>query len=290
MKSDLDLRKFLSCNSTDTTGKDEVREILENYIDANPAKSDSAISAKVVIAAVVLCLSLAAESIFFSLRTPREVTWTLATTERGEKKEVILPDSSRIWLNSSSQILYPDKFTGKNRCVYAYGEVYADIAKDRRHPFVMESDGISVRVHGTHFYVKAYRDSKTREVFLEEGSVSLHIDGIAADFDMKPSDMLRYNTTDKTIEKYTLGPSSYPSWRISSNQSFVNMTFSDIVDHLRRTFGVDIIVSGKINTSNRYYGSFINGEDAFQILSALNTDNSLDLRQKDNCIIISSNK
>lgn len=295
MNSDYNIEKFLTCDTSCNAGREEVMTELEQYIENSRKHRKSRISSIVVssIVAVVIFMGCAVTAGLLLIRNNDmlfTVGWTLESTGRGETKEITLPDSSKIWLNSSSQILYPDTFRGNNRQVFALGEIYADIAKDKRHPFILKADGLEILVHGTRFNVKAYKESDIREIYLEEGSVSLHIDGVSADINMQPSDLIRYDITNNSIEKYQITPSGYPNWRTSMNQSFINMTFSDIVEQLRRAFGVDIIVSGDVSTDTRYWGSFINGEDAFQILSALDTDGILNLVKLDNCIIITPNK
>lgn len=289
MNPEHNIKKFLGFDKTAAEGRDEVRHLLEEYLAANHSSDGKFLYTLAFITVFAIILFVVTLPAFFMFRKQPDTRWVIATTGRGEKKEVVLPDSSHVWLNSSSEILYPECFTGDERKIYAYGEIFADVTKDKRRPFVVESDGFSVLVHGTRFNVRAYRESEIREIYLERGSVSLHLEGVSADILMQPSDMVRYNVSSNFLEKYNVSPHLFPNWRESSNLSFINMTFSDIIDQLRRTFDTDIIVSGKVSADTRYYGSFINGEDVFQILSALNADGMLKLRKEDNCIVVTPN-
>ena len=48
----------------------------------------------------------------------------------GEQKRLILPDSSEVWLNAGSSILYPETFAKDKRQVILNGEAYFSVKKD----------------------------------------------------------------------------------------------------------------------------------------------------------------
>ncbi len=102
--------------------------------------------------------------------------WKEVISAYGDSKSVTLSDGSVIRLRNDSRILYPEKFTGRYRQVFASGEVYADIAKDRHHPFILSSNGVNVKVKGTKFNYRAYGDSPKVELALVEGAVEMTFD------------------------------------------------------------------------------------------------------------------
>lgn len=96
------------------------------------------------------------------------------STAKGETYQVRLPDGSLVWLNAASSLSYPANFIGeKIRRVKLDGEGYFEIAKDKAHPFVVESKGQEVEVLGTHFNVNAYGNESAISTTLLEGSVKL---------------------------------------------------------------------------------------------------------------------
>jgi transmembrane sensor len=95
------------------------------------------------------------------------------TTPKGGQYQVVLPDSSIVWLNSSSSITYPTSFSGNERLVSMQGEAYFEIAKNKKLPFRVRSGIQIVEVLGTHFNVNAYNDEPEMETTLLEGSVKL---------------------------------------------------------------------------------------------------------------------
>ena len=67
-------------------------------------------------------------------------TVILMTTPRGKDCHLTLSDGTRVWMNADSRLEFPEQFSGSRRTVRLYGEAYFEVAKDRRHPFVVETD------------------------------------------------------------------------------------------------------------------------------------------------------
>jgi transmembrane sensor len=90
----------------------------------------------------------------------------------GSKSEITLPDGSSIWINAGSKVKYDNLFNIKNRQVYLTGEAYFEI-ENAKLPFVVNTQGICIRVLGTKFNVKAYPEEKTVETTVEKGMVEI---------------------------------------------------------------------------------------------------------------------
>lgn len=95
------------------------------------------------------------------------------STPKGGQYQIILPDGSKVWLNSSSSIRYPATFAKNERKVQVTGEVYFEVIKDKSKPFRVTFEETEVEVLGTSFNVMAYNDDSTSKTTLVEGSVSL---------------------------------------------------------------------------------------------------------------------
>ncbi|RQO74474.1 anti-sigma factor [Pedobacter sp. KBW06] len=96
----------------------------------------------------------------------------ILSTARGETYKLILPDGSSVWLNAASSIQYPANFNSADkRIVQLKGEAYFEIAKDRKHPFIVKSFGREIEVLGTHFNINAYSDESNIKTSLLEGSI-----------------------------------------------------------------------------------------------------------------------
>lgn len=70
-----------------------------------------------------------------------------------------LPDSSRVLLNRSSRLTFPERFEGEKRVARLTGEAFFEIKPDKAHPFVIEAGSSVIKVLGTTFNLKATSDT-----------------------------------------------------------------------------------------------------------------------------------
>jgi len=96
-------------------------------------------------------------------------------TPKGGQYKLTLPDGSKAWLNAASSIRYPTAFTGASRVVEVEGEVYLEVAKNSRQPFIVKTYGETVQVLGTSFNVNAYKDETAISTTLIEGSIQVKV-------------------------------------------------------------------------------------------------------------------
>lgn len=92
----------------------------------------------------------------------------------GGQWQLVLPDGTKVWLNSASGIIYPTTFAHqKERIVQLAGEAYFEVAKDKQHPFLVKTAQQTVAVLGTHFNINSYADEPSARTTLAEGSVRI---------------------------------------------------------------------------------------------------------------------
>ncbi len=101
------------------------------------------------------------------------MTYNTIETPPGGQYQVILPDGSKVWLNSASSLRYPVKFTGNERRVEISGEAYFEVAHNSKMPFRVINSNQIVEVLGTHFNIMAYADESSTNTTLLEGSVRI---------------------------------------------------------------------------------------------------------------------
>ncbi|WP_343304297.1 FecR domain-containing protein [Chitinophaga niabensis] len=95
------------------------------------------------------------------------------STPRGGQFRVVLPDGTKVWLNSASSLRYPMAFTGKERIVELEGQGYFEVAQNAEQPFKVKAHEMEVQVLGTHFDIMAYADENTVNTTLLEGAVQV---------------------------------------------------------------------------------------------------------------------
>lgn len=103
-------------------------------------------------------------------------TVQIASTEQkintpyGARTQFMLPDSSLVWLNSGSELLFPSRFS-RDRTVKLEGEAYFEVKQDEN-PFLIRTSYGNVEVKGTSFNVKAYNED-IFETTLVRGAVNV---------------------------------------------------------------------------------------------------------------------
>ncbi|HEX5553860.1 MAG TPA: FecR domain-containing protein [Chitinophagaceae bacterium] len=108
------------------------------------------------------------------------VHYNTLSIPRGGEYRLVLPDGSKVWINSASSIKFPTVFNGKYREVIMQGQCYFEIAKNPSKPFKVKvsssglgQKGAEVLVLGTHFDVMAYPDEPALKTTLLEGDVQV---------------------------------------------------------------------------------------------------------------------
>jgi transmembrane sensor len=105
-----------------------------------------------------------------------EAVYNIMSTPKGRKFHLIMPDGTEAWLNSASSIQFPTTFTGNERKVTVTGEVYFEVAKNKKMPFRLNvNNQAEIEVLGTHFNVKAYENEPVINTTLLEGSIAIRL-------------------------------------------------------------------------------------------------------------------
>lgn len=99
--------------------------------------------------------------------------YKLATTDAGMKTRIRLSDGSMVWLNAGSSLKYPSKFDKQVREVFLSGEGYFDIQQHADKPFIIHTEKMDIRVLGTAFNVRSYKDEGFEETALISGAVEI---------------------------------------------------------------------------------------------------------------------
>jgi len=163
------------------------------------------------------------------------------STPRGGQYQVVLPDGSRVWLNSASSLRFPTAFTGNQREVELTGEGYFEVAKNKSKPFNVKVKDINVAVLGTHFNIMAYNDEAAVKTTLLEGLVRLTY-GNVTDM-LKPGQQGVIN--NKGIKIIDVDTDEAVAWK-NGFFDFERANIQDIMKQLSRWYGTEVIYEGKV--------------------------------------------
>ena len=124
---------------------------------------------------IAASVALIAFIFFFGVK-PTTETVSLArnisvSSANGSVNKVLLSDGSIVWLKNNSALTYPAKFDGSTRNVILQGEALFEVAKDAKHPFIIQCGELITTVLGTSFNIKSTDNNV--EVVVLTGKVSL---------------------------------------------------------------------------------------------------------------------
>jgi len=204
---------------------------------------------------------------------------TKKLTDRSESKFILLEDSSRIWLNSSSSLEFPDQFDNTKREVFLTGEAYFDVKHADKIPFIIHTGNVSTTVLGTAFNIKAYPGQKNITISVSRGKVRItRKDGWETT--LTKGQQLKVNEEGTEAAEKNIPAEKIAAWQ-QGNIVFDDEELQDIVSDMERIYNVSINVSHPALTGLRISTSFkreIGVEQALQVLCKL-TDT--ELKQKD---------
>lgn len=184
---------------------------------------------------------------------------TVYRTAYGEKKTILLSDSSEITLNANSSLAWKKSdFNKKSREVWIEGEAYFDIRSKnnggRRQAFVVHANDVDVAVLGTRFNVNARRN--VTKVVLEEGKVQLNVDQEEKRaVIMQPGDYVAFSGGDNKFERKIVDPLEYSSWR-NDILFFNEVTLEEIAQAVEDHFGYTVYLMDHHLKQKRYKGAF----------------------------------
>lgn len=236
---------------------------LEKMLKAHSRRLVLARTFATAAAVALLCLSVWTAYLYMQPVAMQTVS-TLAET-----RTVNLPDGTSVTLNHYSTLTYPERFKTDNREVELNGEAYFEVSKDKKHPFIVQTEAVDVRVLGTQFNVDAYRDSPDVRTTLLTGSVAVSNKSNSEHMILKPNEIAIYNKVEKKLTRKVLEDATDEiSWR-HGEFIFDDVPLRDIARELSNSFGTTIQITDSTLQNYRISARFRNGEDLETILSVL---------------------
>lgn len=203
------------------------------------------------VCACAASLLIAAFAGYWIAGVTHEVQYYEVTADRGQKSSVTLPDGSVVHLNSASKICYSSDYNGKNRNIVLDGEAYFEVAHNAEVPFVVNANGLNIKVLGTKFNVSAYPDNPFVEATLVEGSI-LAYDG-QKELTLRPLEKVKYDKEDASLRKFNANPNHLVPW-LDGEMYFNNNTLDEVARILERMYKVNIIFSDESVKQYSYTG------------------------------------
>ena len=196
----------------------------------------------------------------------KPVKYNILSTPMGGEYRLVLPDGSKVWLNSGSTLRFPTLFNGPERIVELKGEAYFEIAKNAQMPFrVRTNNAMDIKVLGTHFNVMAYDDEKNINTTLIEGSVEV-LKGSGKTM-LKPGQEAILNRGSGNIKVAPADVEQAIAWK-NGNFIFYNENIESIMRKVSRWYNVDVFYQGNLINKD-FAGTISRNKNVSELLKML---------------------
>ena len=209
-----------------------------------------------IAACIVLftTLSLPAYFLFRETRNkPLTVTHTVEAL-KGKKENIVLPDGSKLTLNSGSTAHFPDHFDESERLIEISGEAFIEVAKDSLSPFRVKTGVITTEALGTSFNVH-YEDERL-EISLVEGKVKVSLqNGLEKHHIILTPGEQASLENENYLTKNRFNVEKIIAWK-DGVIFFEGAGQEEIIERLERWYGVEITVQGHTSKQWNFTGKF----------------------------------
>lgn len=251
--SDENREIFLTCKKIYALGKihfysnsNQLNTALESFHNRTNAfkitRTRQLIKSISKYAAVFAFLIAISAGLFYIFKTKPAKYTTLLVEKNDPVRTITLADGTKVWVNSLTSFSYPEEFKGKERVVTLNGEAFFEVKTDLLRPFIVKTNGMQVRVHGTTFNINTNNTDGTIKTTLVSGSVAIS-DNKGADLvTLVPGQLAVFNKTNKEISLNNVNTDLYTSWH-KGLYIFYKSGLEDIVTKIEEVYQINITIN-----------------------------------------------
>lgn len=178
---------------------------------------------------------------------------------------VVLKDGSLLHLNAASALaLVPDD--SKRRVELQRGQVFFDVARDEKRPFIVDVDEVQVQVLGTSFDIERFVEKTIITVY--EGAVRV---SASQSINLVAGQQVSVISGELTKARDLAEKSSLPEWRTGWTK-VKNQPITDVIAQLQRYTQKTIVIKRAVAEDVRLSGRFnlTEPETTLQLIAELN--------------------
>lgn len=262
-----------------------ISEITE-LKDFNKRLQRRIITSLAIAASLILLISFSGVFIISKNQVFRK-TYTENIVPGGQKSTVILPDGTKVYLNSGSVLRYDNFFGKKYRTLDLVGEAYFEVARNEKLPFIINTEEIEVKVLGTKFNMMAYPEDDFVETIVTEGEVSVRETHGQSSLLLTANQKATFHKNTRLLLLNDVNPDIYISWK-DNLLTFDNENFSSVIKKLERWYDVNIQVQGTDSIQDRFTMT-IKSESLREVLELISLTTEIDYKIQADQVTISYN-
>ncbi len=282
---------WFSALATDDSTDYDVDKAYDRFLSRIRKKRHAAFRIPRIIfgaAAVILLLIASTVSYWWGgYRLQERFTDIIVEAPLGAKTKLVLPDSTLVWLNAGSRIVYSQGYGVRDRHLRLNGEAYFEVRKNEKLPFDVMTRELDVKVLGTKFNFRNYDEDEEVTVNLLEGKVQLenYVRKMGMTY-LSPSEKV---TLNKLTGEMTISRTEVRNAKEWTNDGlfFDEMPLSDIVKELNRSYNVRIHIADERLAHDRFYALFNRKEQTiYNVLDIITATNQVRYEVKGDSILL----
>ncbi|MFA4869966.1 MAG: FecR family protein [Pedobacter sp.] len=214
-----------------------------------------------------------------------EHIWQHYVTQKGEIKQIILPDSSILHLRPGSKIAITHPFVQQTRQVkLEEGEVYFEVKHDPEHPFLVKTSQIITEVLGTKFIINNDPLRPDIHVSLLSGKVSVRNQKAHLGV-LLPNQQLSFNRIRETVKLENNSAYSSENW-LNGEYILEDVPLKSFAKTFGNAFSMEIKFKQKEFENLHVSIQFNRGDYPKTILDQLKLIHGLNYQIKDKEVIL----
>ena len=249
----------------DEEGENELRQEVSSLLSEirQQKTSDSKVRSKNrlngfyrVAAILILALSVTLGALKVLDRPQSVVTYVEKMSAKGETKSLLLADGTKVILNSDTKLIIPSNFNKEERIIELEGEGFFDVTPDPDKPFIIKSGETRVKVLGTSFDFKSYKEDEFIKLTVSTGKVRVNMIDQDLQLAVSPNEHLSISKIDGNVRKESIEENNYIKW-IHGSLYFNKEPIREVLKTINRTYNRKVILQSE-NCDYRITGTHDN--------------------------------
>ena len=234
----------------DEEGENELRQEVSSLLSEirQQKTSDSKVRSKNrlngfyrVAAILILALSVTLGALKVLDRPQSVVTYVEKMSAKGETKSLLLADGTKVILNSDTKLIIPSNFNKEERIIELEGEGFFDVTPDPDKPFIIKSGDTRVKVLGTSFDFKSYKEDEFIKLTVSTGKVRVNMIDQDLQLAVSPNEHLSISKIDGNVRKESIEENNYIKW-IHCSLYFNKEPIREVLKTINRTYNRKVIL------------------------------------------------
>ncbi|MFD0794854.1 FecR family protein [Mucilaginibacter litoreus] len=213
------------------------------------------------------------------------ITYTTLQTKAGEVKQIVLPDSSLMWVNSLSRVRIPSAFNGTIRNILLdEGEAFFEVKHNKLKPFRITTSSLQVQVLGTSFNINAYKNLKHTRVAVATGKVAVSSEGKRLTF-LIPGQELVFDNQAKTYKQNIIDVNQGRNWK-NGDTYLKQASFNELSVVVKNLYGINLKPANQAVEKFQFTLRLQRGLQAAEALKVIGVIHNSHFRKEGNNVIL----